>query len=361
MNILDIDNLHVCYRTARGTLHAVADVSLHVAPGETLGLVGESGCGKSSLGKAVMRLAHPDSGRIRILGQDITELKLRKLRPLRSQFQMVFQDPGGSLDPRQTVRRILSTPLRLTRPDLTRRAAAKRVDELLERVGLSSAVAERLPHEFSGGQRQRIAIARALAPEPKLVVCDEPVSALDVSLQAQILNLLGDLQSDLGVAYLFISHDLGVVQHLADRVAVMYLGRIVETGPRERIWRQPAHPYTRALIAAAPAITPAEERSAGARRGLLQGDLPDPYAPPQGCGFYTRCPIALPVCAVAPPAWTVLTQGHGVACHAVAAQGDPAASPSRVDGQVINFLRAPTQNLAPVRLETADLTHYSDD
>ncbi len=340
MNVLDIDALHVRYRTARGALHAVDGVSLHVAPGETLGLVGESGCGKSSLGKAVMRLLDPAAGTIRIGGADITHLRARELRPLRRQFQMVFQDPGGSLDPRQGVRDIVRAPLRLTRPDIGRRATDERVRELLAQVGLSEDVATRLPHEFSGGQRQRIAIARALAPEPALIVCDEPVSALDVSLQAQILNLLGDLQQRLGVAYLFISHDLGVVQHLADRVAVMYLGRIIETAPRQRIWGHPAHPYTQALIAAVPGMDPHAGRRGAS--SVIEGDLPDPYHPPMGCSFHTRCPRALPVCRETAPPWVILDDGHGVACHA---PGEPGGQTHVL--HVVRRAAAPSPVLVP--------------
>lgn len=338
MNVLDIRDLDVRYHSARGTLHAVSAVSLHVAPGETLGLVGESGCGKSSLGKAVMRLLEPDAGSIHIQGTDITHLTARRLRPLRQAFQMVFQDPGGSLDPRQSVRDILYTPLRLTQPDLDNQAMDCQVSELLNLVGLSDDVAHRLPHEFSGGQRQRIAIARALAPRPSLIVCDEPVSALDVSLQAQILNLLADIQQELGMAYLFISHDLGVVQHLADRVAVMYLGRIVETGPRQQIWRNPAHPYTQALIAAAPRMDPRRGRRAS--DSVIEGDLPDPYQAPSGCSFHTRCPAALPVCATTPPPWVDLSEGHRVACHA------PSVSQSNT--HVLQFTRrAVTTSIPP--------------
>lgn len=338
MNVLDIRDLNVRYHSARGTLHAVSDVSLHVAPGETLGLVGESGCGKSSLGKAVMRLLEPDSGSIHIQDTDITHLSARQLRPLRRAFQMVFQDPGGSLDPRQSVQEILSTPLRLTRPGLEPGAMRLRVSELLKLVGLPDDVAHRLPHEFSGGQRQRIAIARALAPQPGLIVCDEPVSALDVSLQAQILNLLADLQQKLGMAYLFISHDLGVVQHLADRVAVMYLGRIVETGPRQLIWKYPAHPYTRALISAAPSMAP--HRGRRDSDDVIQGDLPDPYQPPSGCSFHTRCPASLPACATTPAPWVDLGEGHEVSCHA--------PNIGRTSTHVLQFVRRVTETSPPL-------------
>ncbi|GAA5235184.1 dipeptide ABC transporter ATP-binding protein [Verticiella sediminum] len=325
--LLDVDGLHVRYRTRRGLLHAVDGVSLSLQAGQTLGLVGESGCGKSSLGKAVMRLIEPAAGTIRLDGVDITHLGPAGLRPHRRRFQMVFQDPGGSLDPRQRIGRSLRTPLDLHRLG-TPAQRAERVRELMLQVGLRPELADRQPHEFSGGQRQRIAIARALALNPALIVCDEPVSALDVSLQAQILNLLSDLQQRYGMAYLFISHDLGVVQHLADRVAVMYLGRIVELAPRERIWRSPAHPYTQALIDAIPVMDPRHERNAGA----IHGDLPNPFQPPAGCSFHTRCPHALPVCREQAPALREIGPGHHAACHL---HGEAAGHAS----QIVHFVR----------------------
>jgi peptide/nickel transport system ATP-binding protein len=310
--LLQVDALDVRYRTRRGVLHAVDNVGFTLRAGETLGLVGESGCGKSSLGKAIMRLVDPHSGSIRLDGVDITGLSGRRLRPYRRRFQMVFQDPSASLNPRQRVRRLIEEPLALH--GLGKRAERReRVRELMHQVGLHPDLADRLPHEFSGGQRQRIAIARALALEPSLIVCDEPVSALDVSLQAQILNLLSDLQQARGVAYLFISHDLSVVQHLADSIAVMYLGQIVEIAQRASLWRNPAHPYTQALIAAVPRMDPGRNGLDKAR--LLPGDLPNPYAPPVGCRFHTRCPFATALCRNEAPALRNIAPGHAVACH----------------------------------------------
>ncbi|PWC54633.1 oligopeptide/dipeptide ABC transporter ATP-binding protein [Azospirillum sp. TSO22-1] len=308
--LLAIEDLVVRYDTPHGVVHAVDGVSLTVRRGETLSLVGESGCGKSTLGRAILRLIEPAGGRIRLEGEELTGLSRRALCPKRRAVQMVFQDPFGSLDPRWTVGQLLAEPLHVhgIGPRAERR---DRVLGLLERVGLPADAAQRHPHEFSGGQRQRIGIARALALEPKLVVCDEPVSALDVSVQAQILNLLVDLQRDLGVAFLFISHDLSVVEYIADRVGVMYLGRIVETAPREALWRAPLHPYTRALFDAVPDI----ERP-GRARAPLSGDVPSAYAPPSGCRFHTRCPLAVDRCRRDAPALRPAGDpDHHVACH----------------------------------------------
>ncbi|MGQ4274647.1 ABC transporter ATP-binding protein [Terrihabitans sp. B22-R8] len=310
--LLDVRDLEVRYQTGRGLLHAVDGISFSLKQGETLGLVGESGCGKSSLGKAIMRLIEPHSGSISLDGTDITRLKGRRLRPHRKRFQMVFQDPSASLDPRKRVGALLEAPLALHRLG-NHRERRDRVLALMRQVGLHADHADRLPHEFSGGQRQRIAIARALALEPSLIVCDEPVSALDVSLQAQILNLLSDLQESRGVAYLFISHDLSVVQHLADRIAVMYLGQIVEIAHRASMWRRPAHPYTQALIASVPQVDPAQRRAASAAH--LSGDLPNPYAPPQGCRFHTRCPHAMAICRREAPVLRNIAPDHAAACH----------------------------------------------
>ncbi|MBS7780524.1 oligopeptide/dipeptide ABC transporter ATP-binding protein [Acidovorax sp. CCYZU-2555] len=310
--LLNVSDLEVAYPTRHGRLHAVDRASFTLQKGETLGLVGESGCGKSSLGKAIMRLLEPAGGKIALDGVDITHLGVAALRPHRRRFQMVFQDPGGSLDPRLRVGQSLEDPLRLYGlGDAAERR--ERVLALLQQVGLPANAATRFAHEFSGGQRQRIAIARALALDPDLVVCDEPVSALDVSLQAQVLNLLADLQQARGVAYLFISHDLSVVQHLADRVAVMYLGQIVELAPRAELWRRPAHPYTQALIDAVPVMDP--RRSRIADKQPLQGDLPNPFQPPQGCRFHTRCPHVLPRCRSEAPALRSVSPGHLAACH----------------------------------------------
>jgi oligopeptide transport system ATP-binding protein len=270
-------------RRQTGAVRAVDGVSFDIAPGETLGLVGESGCGKSTLGKAVVRLLEPTSGAIRFGGTDITGLGQRALRPLRRDFQMIFQDPAESLDPRMSVRAIIEEPF-IIHGIGTRAERAKQVDELLERVGLPSSAAERYPFEFSGGQRQRIGIARALALRPKLIVCDEPVSALDVSIQSQILNLLVELQRDFGLSYLFIAHDLSVVKHVSDRVAVMYLGKMVEVAPAEVIYRDPRHAYTKALLSAIPLPDPTLKRE----KILLEGDVPSPIDPPAGSAFGHR-------------------------------------------------------------------------
>jgi oligopeptide/dipeptide ABC transporter ATP-binding protein len=266
-----------------GAVKAVDGVSLHIGPGETLGLVGESGCGKSTLGKAVVRLLKPTSGSIGFNGTDITRMSQRALRPLRRDFQMIFQDPVESLDPRMSVRSIIEEPLLIHRIG-SRSDRVRMVNELLDRVGLPSSAAERYSFEFSGGQRQRIGIARALALKPKLIVCDEPVSALDVSIQSQILNLLVELQRELGLSYLFIAHDLSVVKHVSDRVAVMYLGKIVELAPSESIYRDPRHAYTKALLSAIPSTDP----NASRERILLEGEIPSPIDPPRGSAFGHR-------------------------------------------------------------------------
>ncbi len=266
-----------------GAVRAVDGVSLDIAPGETLGLVGESGCGKSTLGKAVVRLLKPTSGVIRFGATEITSLSQRAIRPLRRDFQMIFQDPAESLDPRMSVRSIIEEPF-IIHGIGSRAERVKRVDELLDRVGLPGSAAERYPFEFSGGQRQRIGIARALALKPKLIVCDEPVSALDVSIQSQILNLLVELQKDFGLAYLFIAHDLSVVKHVSDRVAVMYLGKIVELAGADEIYRDPRHAYTKALLSAIPSADPRVRR----RKILLEGDVPSPIDPPAGSAFGHR-------------------------------------------------------------------------
>ncbi|WP_188259495.1 ABC transporter ATP-binding protein [Azospirillum tabaci] len=308
--VLRVSGLSVEYRTARGVVHALDDVSFELAPGETLGIVGESGCGKSTLARAVVRLLDPSAGTIRLGDTDITHASRRRMRAARRDLQMVLQDPAASLDPRWTVGDLLAEPLEIH--GIGSRAERRaRVADLLGKVGLPPEAAQRRPHEFSGGQRQRIGIARALALEPKVVVLDEPVSALDVSVQAQILNLLTDLQRTLGVSFLFIGHDLSVVEHISDRVAVMYLGRIVELGGRDSLWRRPAHPYTRALLDAAPRI---DDGAAPPGPGLT-GDTPSPYELPSGCRFHTRCPIAADLCRREAPATRALSPGHLVACH----------------------------------------------
>ena len=301
---------------ARRFNRAVDGVSFAIGRAETLGLVGESGCGKSTLGRCVARLYRPSRGAIAFAGEDITALGGRRLKPYRRAIQMVFQDPLESLNARHTVEEIVGEPLVVQRVG-DRASRARRVLELLDVVGLPAAAARRYPFEFSGGQRQRIGIARAIALQPRLVVCDEPVSALDVSIQSQILNLLVDLQREFGLAYLFIAHDLAVVKHVSDRIAVMYLGRIVEIGAGEDIYRAPQHPYTQSLIRAIPVPTPRARRRG--RREVLAGDVPSPIDPPSGCAFHPRCPLATERCRREPPALRQAAAApQQVACHMVA-------------------------------------------
>jgi oligopeptide/dipeptide ABC transporter ATP-binding protein len=295
-----------------GAVRAVDGVSLAVYKGETLGLVGESGCGKSTLARCLVRLLEPSSGDIFLEGRNITALSARALRPLRREMQMIFQDPYASLNPRRRVGSIIASPLRVHHVgDRRERRAA--VQDLLARVGLSPEHYNRYPHEFSGGQRQRIGIARALALRPKLIVADEPVSALDVSIQAQVLNLLSDLQEDFGLTYVFIAHDLGVVRHISDRIAVMYLGKIVEVSPAEELYSQAIHPYTEALIGAIPIPDPDEGLRTGA--SMIGGDVPSAIDPPKGCRFHPRCRYATDICRQVEPELEDHGAGHAAACH----------------------------------------------
>ncbi|OIK10088.1 dipeptide ABC transporter ATP-binding protein [Bacillus sp. MUM 13] len=293
-----------------GEVKAVDGVSFFIKKGETLGLVGESGCGKSTTGRMLLRLLEPSEGKIYFEGRDITTLSQGEMRKMRREMQMVFQDPFASLNPRHTVEKILEEPL-IVHGTADKKERKRRVKELLEIVGLSSYHAKRYPHQFSGGQRQRIGIARALAVNPKLIIADEPVSALDVSIQSQVLNLLQDLQKEFDLTYLFIAHDLGVVRHISDRVGVMYLGHIVELADSEMLYRNPLHPYTQALLSAVP-IPDVDYKK---ERVLLQGDVPSPSNPPKGCPFHTRCPNAMEVCSTAKPVMQEIETGHYAACH----------------------------------------------
>jgi oligopeptide transport system ATP-binding protein len=311
--LLSVRDLVKSFRVSGGTVRAVNGVSFDVARAETVGLVGESGCGKSTLGKTILRLIDPDSGSIVLAGEDIGRLSRSALRPHRRRMQMIFQDPYASLNPRITVGRLIQEPMDAHKFG-TVAERKDRVVWLMQRVGLRPEHAERFPHEFSGGQRQRIGIARALALNPDLLICDEPVSALDLSVQAQVLNLLVEIQEEFRLSMLFISHDLSVVAHLADRIMVMYLGHIVEIGTRDAVWEQALHPYTRALISAVPRLDPDEERLS---KIVLAGDLPSPMNPPTGCPFHTRCPVAIERCSREVPALRVLADGSQVACHLI--------------------------------------------
>jgi peptide/nickel transport system ATP-binding protein len=315
-----------------GDVKAVDDVSFTIERGETLGLVGESGCGKSTVGRTIIRLYEPTGGRIVFNGVDITSASESQMRDVRREMQMVFQDPFASLNPRHSVGRIVGEPVRVHGLADSRKQAALRVRELLERVGLPADAATRYPHEFSGGQRQRIGLARALAVNPAFIVCDEPVSALDVSIQAQIVNLLEGLQEELGLTYLFIAHDLAVVRHISDRIAVMYLGGIVEVSPAEELYDNPLHPYTISLLSAVPIPDPAVEKQR--TRIFLTGDLPSPANPPSACRFHTRCPYVQPTrCTEERPELRALSTGHTVACHWAQEIKDGAIQPAGSNGK----------------------------
>ena len=330
-DVLRLDDLKVHYpigqrllpRTRfsppQAVVRAVDGVSLHVGRGETLGLVGESGCGKSTTGLAALRMLQPTSGRVLFEGQDITLWDKARLRPLRRRMQMVYQDPYGCLNPRMAVRDIVGEPLVVHRVCSSTAELRERVAALLATVGLLPDMAERYPHEFSGGQRQRIGIARALALQPSLLICDEPVSALDVSIQAQVVNVFVELQQRLGLSYLFIAHDLAVVRHVSDRIAVMYLGRVVEVAPRDALYKAPLHPYTQALMAAVPVADPVVE--AARQRVVVSGEVPSAMRPPPGCRFHPRCPQAMPVCKTQDPPLADLGGGRSVACHLFPVQG----------------------------------------
>ncbi|WP_100010492.1 ABC transporter ATP-binding protein [Lentibacillus sediminis] len=293
-----------------GDVKAVDDISFTVMEGEILGIVGESGCGKSTAGKAILRLIEPTAGTVRFEDKDLTELNAEEMRKLRHNMQIIFQDPYASLNPRHTVEKIISEPLKVH--GMTSAAERKkRVQELLETVGLSAYQASRYPHQFSGGQRQRIGIARALANNPKLIICDEPVSALDVSVQSQILNLMEELRDKFQLTYVFIAHDLSVVKHISDRVGVMYLGRMVELTTKEKLYEEPKHPYTQALLSAVPEPDPDVVKE----RVILQGDVPSPENPPAGCAFHTRCPMAMDICKELRPQFEEIEDNHFVACH----------------------------------------------
>ncbi len=318
--LLKVDGLVKHFPIKKGLLQrqvaavqAVDGLTFDVRPGETLGVVGESGCGKSTMGRLITRLLEPSSGRVEFEGTDITHLNTAKMRPLRRDVQMIFQDPYSSLNPRHTIGTIVGAPFKLqgVKPE---GGVKKTVQEMLERVGLNPEHYNRYPHEFSGGQRQRIGIARALALRPKLVVADEPVSALDVSIQAQVVNLLDDLQDELGLTYVIIAHDLSVIRHVSDRIAVMYLGKIVELADRKDLYSTPMHPYTKALLSAVPVPDP-KRRGTKSERILLRGDVPSPIDPPSGCRFHTRCWKATAVCTTKEPPLIPLASGHQVACH----------------------------------------------
>ena len=318
--LLNVQNLKMHFPITRGiilqrqvgSIKAVDGITFELMRGETLGLVGESGCGKSTTGRAILQLYEPTAGEVIFEGQDLTEINSGELRRMRRRMQMIFQDPYASLNPRMTVGSIVGEPLEVHKIGGSRREQQQRVQELLEIVGLNPYFINRYPHEFSGGQRQRIGVARALAVNPSFIVCDEPISALDVSIQAQVINLLEDLQSEMGLTYLFIAHDLSVVRHISDRIAVMYLGKIVELADREELYENPLHPYTQALLSAVPIPDPEIEKKR--QRIILEGDVPSPAEPPTGCNFNTRCPQVMEICHQYEPSFADVGDGHRVAC-----------------------------------------------
>jgi oligopeptide transport system ATP-binding protein len=320
--LLSVDNMVKHFPITRGiviqrevgAIKAVDGVTFDIIKGETLGLVGESGCGKSTTGRTILQLYRPTDGHVYFKGDDLTQMEGEKLRHVRRDMQIIFQDPYASLNPRMTVGGIISEPLEVHRIG-SRRKRKERVRELLRLVGLNPYFINRYPHEFSGGQRQRIGVARALALQPEFIVCDEPISALDVSIQAQVVNLLEELQEQFGLTYLFIAHDLSMVRHISDRIAVMYLGKIVELADKNELYFNPLHPYTQALLSAVPIPDPIRERKR--ERIILKGDVPSPANPPRACRFHTRCPLAIDVCREIEPEWREVSSGHWAACHLV--------------------------------------------
>lgn len=317
MKQLEVKHLKKYFPVADGVLHALDDVTLSVDTGETLGVVGESGCGKSTLGKTVLRLTEPTSGEIFFEGQDVSKLSGKEFKHLRTEMQMIFQDPFSSLDPRMSVSQLIAEPLQIYKKTSGKAETARRVRELMDIVGLANRFEKSYPHELDGGRRQRIGIARALSLEPKFIVCDEPVSALDVSIQAQVLNLLQDLQKERKLTYMFITHDLSVVKYISDRIGVMYLGNMVELAPADDIFKHPLHPYTEALLNAIPTT----DEDAAKKPEVLEGDIPSPVNPPKGCKFHTRCKYCTEICTHVVPEMQEVRPNHFVACHHILEKG----------------------------------------